>query len=390
MIAWMLAFVVANVLDYKESRVAEVQYNSSEGPESLSMSNAVSTKHGIVLKSSSEKGSLVTFNNRNPSDNWSFSFITTVPSFSPYEFAGVYLWYTKSKIEEGSFRGAQRNFDGMMAGIEFSGKSVELVLAANDGKPDVDDPVIFRDSVNHKRFTGLSELMLKVISTKKNFRIEIYNGDRLLYDNLRFREADGLGNRLSGKYFGITSHYQNVPHDKKFILKSAVLNERHEYDSYDPLHTKSPQVRTEPRMFDEVMHSNKDTRHLISSIEHYIEYIKTIVGDPAGQPILEAASEIRNDVETQMRILKELLRHVSNAIENDDTEAIEDLSLRVEEAGMKLNGMHNGLKNIGSLLSAVEKSSTATFRTLFVSIVVLSGLATLLLALEKYHSRSKP
>lgn len=390
MMMWLLAFVAASAPDYKEFRVSEVQYNSNEGTESLTVNNAVSTKHGIVLKSSSEKGSLVAFNNRNPSDDWSFSFTATIPSFSPSQFAGVYLWYTSSKIEEGSFRGAQGNFDGMMAGIEFSGKSVELVLAANNGKPDVDDPIIFRDSVNHKRFADANELTVKVISTRKNFRIEIYNGDNLLYDNLRFREADGLGNRLSGKYFGITSYYQNVPHNKKFILKSAVLNERHESDSYDPLHTRSLPVSTEPRMFDEVMHSNKDTRHLISSIEHYMEYIKTIVGNPAGQPILEAASEIRTDVETQIRTLKELMKHVSSSMEDDDAEAIEDLSLRVEEAIMKLNGMHTGLRNIDELLAAIEKSNTATFRTLFISIIVLSGLATLLLALEKYSSRSKP
>lgn len=389
MMAWLLAFVIANAAEYKEVHVAEVQYNSSEGIKNLSMNNAISTKHGIILKSSSEKGSLVTFDNKNPNNDWSFSFTITNPKLSSSHFAGVYLWYTDRKIEEGSFRSVQKDFKGMMAGIEFSGKSVELVLAANDGKTDVDDPIIFRDSVNHKRFIGMDELRVKVISTGKNFKIEIYNGDNLLYDNLRFREADGLGNRLSGKYFGLSSYYQNVPYDKKFILKNAVLNERHEYDAYDPLLTKSLPIRTEPRMFDEVMHSNKDTRHLISSIEHYMEYIKTIVGDPAGQPILEATSEIRNDAESQMRTLKELIKYVAGSVEDDNVEAIEDLSLRIEDASMKLNGMHTGLKNIDELLSALDKSNTATFRTLFISIIVLSGLATFLLALEKYN-RLKP
>ncbi|KAL0265849.1 UNVERIFIED_CONTAM: hypothetical protein PYX00_011566 [Menopon gallinae] len=359
--ALLLAFAAADATDYREIRVADVGYNSIEGIRHLSMSNAIGTEHGIVLKSSSEKGSLVTFDNKNPSDDWSFSFTITTPSFSPSQFAGVYLWYTDHKVAEGSFRGAQRDFRGMMAGIEFSGKSVELVLAANDGRADIEDPVIFRDSVNHRS---------------------------LLYDNLRFREANGLGSRLSGKYFGITSYYQGVPHDKKFVLKGAVLHERHEHDSYDPLLTKSQPVRTEPRMFDEVMHSNKDTRHLISSIEHYMEYIKTIVGDPAGLPILEATSEIRHDVESQTRTLRELVKHVATSMEDDNAEAIEDLSLRVEEASMKLSGMHTGLKNIDELLVALDRSNTATFRTLLVSIIALAGLATFLLALEKY-SRSK-
>ena len=53
--------------------------------------------------------------------------------------------------------------------------------------------------------------MLKVISTSKNFKVEIYDKDqKLIYDRVRYTSMTEIGTRLSGKYFGITTDDSDI------------------------------------------------------------------------------------------------------------------------------------------------------------------------------------
>lgn len=370
---WMLYLAIARTnVDYKEYPDPKISYNSVEGTKHLDMTNAVETSHGIIMKSSSEKGSIVSFNQKNPNDNWSFQFTFNNLNLSPPQMAGLYLWYTNDKLKEGSFKGVQKDFKGMMAGIEFNGKSVELVLGSNNSPSKLKDPVIFRDSINHRRIEGVRDITLKVISTDKNFRIEIYNKEKLLYDNLRFENADGLGDKTAGKYFSLSSYYTIASHSKRFILESASLNKREEYGSYDPLAAKSSVIDKMPRMVNEVMHSNKDTRYMISTMEIYIKYIKSIVGDPAGMPIASATANIRHGIQKYMKKIKKIKKLLSESAKEDSAESLEDVTFRLSELETKLKGMKQGLEGIYDLLVSIETSSSKKTQAMLGSIAVLS------------------
>lgn len=370
---WIFSLVKSS-LDYIETLNNSLSYLGGEDTSNLSISNAIVRKDGISMKSSAEKGSLISFNEKNPNDEWSFLFSLKIPQFFPSQFAGVYLWYTQEKLSEGKFRGGISKFKGFMAGIEFSGKSVDLILSSNDGEGDVYDVenlILFKDSINHERFRGISELTVKIISTTKNFKIEIYSGEKLLYDNLRFKTADILGDRSSGKYFGLTSYYHNVPHSKVFMLKKTALNRREEHESYEPLASKSPKIDKKPRMFDEVMHSNLEVRHLIANIEHYISYIKTMIGDPVGQSIFNNIDEIRKELLLLSSKSKLNINRLSENKTKESIESLDNVVFRMNDLKMRIGGIEKGLDDIDRLIVETNKVEYRKSRFILISFIFL-------------------
>lgn len=384
----LLLSILAKV-EFKEISTRDIEYEGSTDVKNMGFENAYASDEGITLRASSEKGSIVHFENKNPYDEWSFSFTINELNLSPGEVAGVYMWYTNDRIESGSFKGADPKFAGMVAGIEFSGKAVDLIVTSNEGDTNMhalEDISVLRDSINQERLKNVRDVTVKIINTFQNFKIELYNGENLLYDNLRFRDASALGDRSKGKYFSISSYYDKVPLEKKFILKKAQLYKREEYEHYEPLIAKSKKPEDKARLFDEVNHSDKNTRHLISNLEHYIDYIKTMLGGPAGQSVASAAHETKEEVEKIKENLNKVTKTLNDGHHDDYTDAIENISTRVSDSELKLKGMQTGITDITKKINELKEISQKRFRVIVFGIIAVSAIVVLLSAMEKYYS----
>lgn len=365
----LIAFVLCTEVEFIEMPQHNISYNP--GAESdITLKSGNRTGEGILMKTSSEKGAIVQFNKRNEVDEWSFAFTINKPELSPPQLIGTYLWYTADKVKEGRYKGVSSDFNGFAAGVEFLGMGVELVILHNDGRKDAtpEQMVVLRDSVDHERLKNVDLLTVKVISTTKNFRIELYDNDRLLYDNLRFKDASVLGTTKSGNYFSISSWYEKTAHKEKIILKSSQLFTRKEHDGYDPLAVRSAPVEKKPRFHDEINHSNKDTRHLISALEHYIYYFRSLIGQPAGTPIVNAVNDIRREVEAQLKKVKKINEGVATMPTEEHAEIFNELEMRIKNVERKMEGMKIGINDVLEMLEEMQGRSG------FRSKMVLTGM----------------
>ncbi|KAI5146634.1 hypothetical protein NEAUS05_0079 [Nematocida ausubeli] len=236
-------------------------------------------------------GSIVNFKNKNTQeDEWSLEITFKVPTLKYPEFAGIYAWYTEDPVRHGGFKGAKGKFNGIVAGLEFIGKGVDIIVSVNHGETDytelAPDTIELKDSPDPNIFKDKNTLTLKIISTEKNFKIEIYDKDKnLIYDRVRYTQMAEISSRLSGKYFGLTTDYA-ASVKNAFKLVSASLYKREEHPEYDPNAYNADINETIPRLPHEI-DPTEDMQHIISGIEHLTKYLRIVMGDPQGKPIAD-------------------------------------------------------------------------------------------------------
>lgn len=342
----------------------------------------------IELRSAADGGSLITFAQPNPADEWSFEFTINKINLKFPEKAGIYLWYTDNHLEDGLFNGSMGNFTGMMAGLEFLGHNVSIVLTSNDGSYDFEeledyDVSVMRDSINPERFRNVDEITFKLIATKKNFKIELYSGSKLLYDSLRYITYEDLGDLGKNKHFSITTTYEKVPLHKHFILKSAKSYSRKEDDTYDPYKINAPEPNDEPRFFTHVDHPNKEVQHMISSLEHLTKYLKSFIGKPSGIQIFKGLHDVHYEIERLGIRLEEIIKEINdkNSKPSDNVKTMEDKFIGLER---KMRYLQDSLAEIETFMKNFDNkhSTRSIFLIGFMGIAIF---VILLVCMLKYY-----
>lgn len=311
----------------------------------------------IELRSAADGGSLIVLEDVNPFDEWAMVYTIKNPKLKFPEKAGVYLWYTDHPINEGLYSGSDSEFIGLMVGIEFLGRSMSIVIAINDGENDYSgldsyDLATIRDSMDPDRIHDYDTYKIKIISTKKNFKIEIYNENKLLYDSFRHL-TQPLADMSSGKYFSITSDYEKVSHTKHLELLNLRLYKRTETDKYDIARINAPLEHKQPRMYDHIDHPSRDVQHLLSSVEHAIKYAKHLLGKPAGLSIFEGLANLHQEttqISTQLNNLEQEYKSFNERPANN----ISDLSKKVVALEDKLRYINDSMDSINKFLQKFD------------------------------------
>lgn len=384
----LAAFFVAIKADYNETKIGDIRFIDKEDLKLVSLDHAIAKKEGIQMRVSADKGSLVDFNHMNTKDEWSFEFKFKNLHLNYPEFAGIYLWYTDQKMHSGDFNGVNNRFSGLMTGIEFLGRGLEIVLGANDGKEvprHPDDIIILRDTVNPERFRDVNDFRIKVISTKKNFKVEVYDDERLLYDNLRFIEAPILGPREGKKYFSISTQYHKVPMDKIFVIRDIQSYERTESREYDPYKVHSEAPRDLPRYGTDIDHPSKEVQYMISAVEHMMAYLRSILGHPGGSTVLESAMDAKNAVISQQKQIREILTNTDNLSESLKQNGTKIIGTKIGDLELEVRNLQRSLFETQHLINEWEnKMSRMNNNIILVFIIVaVVSLAVLVLIRKK-------
>ncbi|EJW02950.1 hypothetical protein EDEG_02662 [Edhazardia aedis USNM 41457] len=369
------------------SKVVEEPTNIGFGKDlelkTSTFKNAIKKADGIELRGSADGGSLITFSEKNTSDDWSFEFTINNPHLHFPENAGVYIWYTDDVPDAGDFNGVHNKFKGMMAGIEFLGKFIELSLASNDGElnaKDFEDTIVMKDSIDPKRFENIEEFRIKLISTNVNFKIEIYDGDKLVYDNLRYLNVSILGDLRKGKHFSITTTYEKVPLSKHITLSHARAYKRTELEGYDPLKIESEKPQKTVRMYDEVFHYNKNIQHLISNLENFAFFMRNVIGEPMGRNLLKGLSEMQKSLLDYHDELEKVVGEIENDVE--PPMGIMDVQRKIDNAKIHIDSMISNIYRLDQALKIIEiKSKQTTHSALYM--LVIGFLVVLLLFILK-------
>ncbi|KAH9385317.1 uncharacterized protein NEMAJ01_0213 [Nematocida major] len=345
-IAWSAALLQGAWGMYTEKHLESV----SMSDQAARLYNGIKQQDSWILRNGSS-GSVVNLKQKNTDhDEWSFETEFSLPALRHPEFAGLYFWYTEEPVRHGPFKGASGKFNGVMAGLELVGKSLDIVISVNHGEMDYAGlravETELKDSPDPAIFKGHESLILKVISTAKNFKVEIYDTDKkLLYDRVRYTSMAEMGSRLSGKFFGLTTEYLEARPSVHFTLASMKLFQREESEAYSIGDYNAEVPEASPRLPHEVSHPDEEIQHAISGIEHLTKYIRVVMGEPQAKPVAENVTYIKKTLNFQSAhiieirdILKSLVTVEKKHAQEEDTHRqelfylVEGIRKKLEEA----------------------------------------------------------
>ncbi|KAM0678456.1 hypothetical protein BDAP_000855 [Binucleata daphniae] len=288
----------------------------------------------IVLRDVNGNGSLVTYEKTNAYDEWSFEVSFIKPALKFPEKSGIFLWYSLNDLEQISKENYGR-FIGLMVGFEQYGLDTELIISAVTEENE--NEIVLRDVIPRKLLAGVKVITMKVICTKKNFKVELYEFDKLLYDTLRIYDKKFLDGLESGKLFSITSTYENVDIGKHYELTKVNLLKRIENESYNP-YLKNSEYEHE---------INDDLEHSIADLDHFIRYIDHVFGKPQGSTLIQGVIGAYKEIKEQKEKIESLKEQIRNLKANLDglPNAIVETELKVQVIIRKMNDLKYYIKH---------------------------------------------
>ncbi|KAM0676183.1 hypothetical protein GVAV_000146 [Gurleya vavrai] len=312
--------------------------------------------NALIMRSEEGEGSLITFKESNKYDEWAFEYEIVLPSLKYPEKAGIFLWYTNN--DPMGMADNENDFIGLVIGLEMHGHDTEVLISSKT--EDNDSELVLRDILSRKILEGVKNLLVKIIYTKKNFKIELYNEKKLLYDCLRFYDTKDLGIK-SGKKFSITTNYDNVKYGEHFLLKNVSLLQRNEYDSYDP----------NKKMIDIENDVDHETEHALANLEHLMKYIDHIFGKPEGSTIVQGVVGGLKEVKNQKQKIESLKESVINLTIN-----IGELPKIINETEIKVQGLIRKINDLKFFLKNFDHSQrkSGNWLLIFIAFCVIFGL----------------
>ncbi|ADM11916.2 uncharacterized protein Eint_071570 [Encephalitozoon intestinalis ATCC 50506] len=370
-----------------ESPNQEISYRPGGSNEKVGVKGTQVESDGLSLRRHTDEGGLVVFLAPNPYEEWSFSYTFTNAKLRFPHIGGVYLWYTSEIQDQGSYRGGHDLFEGIMAGLEFRGSQPEIVMAINDGKTSLvgsEEMTLYRDTVNPERLKGVKDITVKVISTHKNFKVELYDGDRLLYDSFRYYRKGTLAGIGSGKYFNITSFYDKAPSDSVYKLKEAQLFERTETSDYEVHSIHAPSVDKTPRSPDGIMHEDEEVRHLISKIEYLNEYLHLVVGEPHNSSFDKVVHILSEQLKAFTKKFEDTITPI-RSVGGSETKLM-NLNEKMNGIDIKLQKIQKAFADLDHVVGSLKNDYSRSSNFLVYIILGVGAVGLGLMAMKEYNA----
>lgn len=365
--------------DVIETPVESLDYHPGVYNDHIGIQNVLVKSDKLLLRSTIDDGSMVRWELPNSKDDWSFVFKFNELNLESRESAGIYLFYTQEKPTIGSFKGGPSKYHGFMVGLEFVGKSVELVYAKNNGEDytNMDEYVSTVDSLNPQRFANVDMLKMKVICTKNNFKAEIYDGDTLIYDNFKFLTKEHIENHKKGGYISMFANYKNVSSGKAFELHDAQLYQREETPGYSPTSSKMEKITPQIKNRNEVIHPNVDIRDLIFKMSAVTNYVKSVIGELPETAITKAEKELTKEVDT---IIERFGRSKSGI---SDKPLRTDLNKKINHLDIQFKAILKKLNDLDFLIDTVSEKSTKKIWIIEYLVVLLGSISAIVLIINE-------
>lgn len=352
-------FLVLGTILGKVTETAVSHIGFPEDRQSIRLESVVERGKHLHLWSAADDKPHITFNHKNPERNWSFEFVASVPRLRYPQSASIYAWYTTDMFLGNMPR---ETFQGFVAGIEFVGDSVEVMLSIHENGQDK----TVRDYLDSSVLNKFRDIRVKVIHTSKNMKVEIYHNTDLIYDHLRLLDQKYFGTHSEGGYLSITAAYAQVGEESAFKVSKIKLYKREEDNSYDP-HEESTSISTHDTDRDEV-------GHVLASLEHFMKYIDILFGEPRGATVAKAIVSTRKDIKKMDAIITKLDMAL-RAQEKQKTKELHDAVAKVEE---KTRALQREMANINfyskQMMSKAERGNKHIYLFLALVFVGFTGL----------------
>lgn len=349
----------------------------------IGIQNVIVKPEKLLLRATIDEDAMLRWEIPNKAEEWSFSFTFNELNLSSMEVAGIFLFYTDEKPFVGSFKGGPAKYHGFAVGLEFVGKGVELVYALNNGQDytNMEEQVPIIDSPNPARFLNVETLTMKVISTKKNFKVEIYDGDNLIYDTFRFFTKEYLDAGKAGKYFSLFAQYKNVASGKAFEIQSAQLYQREESHQYSTNAVNTRKIQPSIKERNEILHPNVDVQDMILRMNAITSFIKVMIGELPETAITKAEKELVKEVD----IVFDRLGKFRNT--NSPHLQPEAIGKKINQLDTNFKSLYKKVDEISFILDSIHEGGKGK-RNMLEYIVIAVGLTTTALVVYKEYSEA--
>lgn len=366
---WNILFLANHICSetgVKEEKVEGFNYEQLKYNDHIDLTNVIVKPDKLIMRSSVEESSMIRWDIPNKADDWSFEVEFNEPNLNSNEKTTLYMFYTKEKPFIGSFKGSASIFHGFAAGIEMQGKAFELGYSRNDGKDyhNLDHSYIIMDSLNPRRFKNSKTLKMKIISTNKNFKVELSEDGKIIYDNFKILNENDLKFNKKGLYLGLFASYDNVSSGKALEITNAQFFTRKETSEYDV--DKSYMIRTIPTALkkSEIQHSDIDVKEFIFKSYKVFKDTQHLLGVLPNSTISEVEEEMLKEIEhlhTRSKKLSEALD-----LKNNNLKSPRNLN----EIEQKIQSLQKSTLEIGFLIDQIsdiktQKNEIYGYATLF-------------------------
>jgi hypothetical protein len=372
-----------------ESITHDITYEPHIYNDHIALQNVVVKPNMLYLRSGVNESSVVRWDVENEIENFSFAFRFNKIHMETLESSGIYMYYTEEKQTIGNFKGAQGTFNGFMVGLEFNGKSVDIVFAKNNGKDyeHIGEYVSRTDSLDPKRFRNVEELTMKVVCTQNNFKVELYDGEKILYDNFRIYRTKEKLELKKNMHISIVADYQNVASSKSFVLKEAQLYERKESGEYNMYDSHMEKYKPTYRNKEEIHHSNDDIRELIHRFEMTQAYIKKSMGELSNTKL----SAIKEDLTKDLTAVNEKLDKIENIKKAIPKKA--DFATRLNEFEIKIMHLQRSINEFDFIIENLGEKQKTSHHLVEYAILGIGSFGLLVLGVKElinlYDARNK-
>ncbi len=358
-------------------------HTQSEFKNVAKMDNVRFIDDNIMLRNKDGEGSIINILKENKMKEWSSEIKIKKFDVINKQKATMSFWYTAEPIKKGDFFGANAKYDGFMAGIEFKRNKDELIMHYNVGLDFKNfESSVLKDEINPIILENLDELIIKVIHTTKNFVIELYDGENLIFDTLRISGEVFPLEKHGKMYFGITTSYTDIPHDKGIIINGLSLYERKENDKYDP-EEHFIEHNTFPRNV-----NDDEINHTIANLDHFMAYVHMVLGAGEENYIQDMKERVENYLKKQINelekadsTLKVLESKVSAKTDLINENKIKTLEERIDEINKSIFNLNNLINENSSIKNASLKDIR---KMIFIFLILIGGLLSLKQLVRKF------
>lgn len=383
---------ISEILQPDNSFITKTDINN------LTIKNALITDKGIILRKGIETNSYISINKPkdNEMDSFSLELIVPNPQLKFPENYDLNLFLTENELpykEENNnnkyetYRNISSKFHGINISITFKGSRLSIIVGYNTIENIYTDfSYIVQDNLDPKRYLNIKIYKFKYIFTPENIKIEIYNNEtnELIYDKLRFTDKNIFGDLKIYKYITITNTFFKIPSDKHLEISNIKLYKRLELENYDKHTILTKPIDYSKREINEINHESEEIQFLISNLEHFMFYLKLILGETDG-------TSLNNKVLNLRRIISNNSTSLNQLIETIDELKIHTKQNSLSNLNQKLSNLESKIIKIERLLidSNLRISNIKDSHWLGVKTIIIFGLLmfVLYLALNLFYEK---
>lgn len=370
--------IEANDVGVSEFPDDRINYKPHVYNDHIELTNVLVKPDKLIMRSSLSENSMIRWDIPNTNENFSFEILFNEPNLNGEEFISLYLFYTKEKPIVGNFKGGIDKFHGAVAGIEMKGKGVELGFATNEGTSydGLDGIAIITDAISPQRFKNITELKMKLIFTNKNIKFELYDGNKILYDNFKILDSEEFKNIKKDYNIGLFANYRNVSSGKAIEIKNAQLYKREENSDYDVMKNNMIMIEKKVKKED-ILHSNVDVKNYIHSVYDTIHLIEGILGKLPNGILKIVEEELIKEFETVESKLKIIIdkQNIQRKGKSTRLNEIDKKIQMVSKELIKIEYMMENLKENKDIANSYLAKITLAFGMFSIIILLLKEIS---------------